>query len=82
MNPRCQHCWHYWGAACVATFTYLELRGFRRQCHRTLSREIHVLLRSDQCRWSPLVIVALAGALARHIAALEPLPDRPADGPA
>lgn len=67
--------WAAWLSGVLATFAWAELRGWRRGCHPTLSRELRRWTRGDRHRWSPLVF-ALAGAwLSWHIASLKD-PDR------
>lgn len=43
MNPRCKHCWRGLGAFVALYFAYFERQAFKRNCHRTLSREVKEL---------------------------------------
>lgn len=74
MNSRCRHVWRYSAAAVLATFVYLEDRGYRTRCHPTLSREL--------AAWSKLLgehgpwVFALGGAaLSYHLVHLKDLPE-------
>jgi len=85
MNPRCRRCWTYWAVASASTFTYLELRGWRRQCHRTLSRELRQLLGlsppRDWGRYGALLPAAAGIWLSHHLISLKDVEARCDDHP-
>lgn len=69
----CRRSWPCWLAFVIASFTWLELRAYRRSCHPTLSRELRRWTRSDRHRWSPLLFLAAGAWLAHHVATLREL---------
>jgi hypothetical protein len=77
MNRRCAHCWLYWLVTCAASFTYLELRGYLRHCHPTLSRELQLWTgyrpRKPYGRWTPFLFAGLGSWLTWHLIRLQEL---------
>jgi hypothetical protein len=69
----CRHSWIAWLLGCAASFAVLEMRGFKRGCHRTLSRELQTWTGCKRHPWTVLVFVALGGWLSAHLATLKDL---------
>jgi hypothetical protein len=40
MDSRCRRIWYWLLASWLASFGYAEMRGYRRRCHPTLSRQL------------------------------------------
>lgn len=74
MNRRCRRCWLAWLLSSGAVFAYLEARGWSHGCHPTLSRELRRWVRSDRCKWAPLVFAIGGAALSWHLMNLKELP--------
>jgi hypothetical protein len=64
-----------WVAACGASFAVLELRGFKRGCHRTLSRELQAWTHCRRHPWTASVFIALGAWLTVHLLTLKPVPE-------
>lgn len=65
----CRHAWRAW----LAIGIYLEFRGWRKGCHKTLSRTVKTTRYLQRCRWSPLMWVLLGGWFSWHVHTLKDL---------
>jgi hypothetical protein len=57
----------------ISTFTWCELRAYRRGCHKTLSRELQAWTGCKRHPWTAMVFLALGSWLTVHLILLKEL---------